>query len=75
MDWSGFGSDMGTGFGSIFMVISWILVITGIVYFMRITAAVTKREGCKQPASNILKRIYARGVLSKEEWDRMKRDF
>jgi putative membrane protein len=74
MDWSNFGSDIGFGFGSIFMVVSWILVITGIVYFMKIAAAGTKRGGYKEPASDILKRRYTRGEISKEECARMKRD-
>lgn len=60
-------------FGWIFMVISWVLVILGVVYLVRLVVG-TKGEGKEDTAVDILKKRYARGEISKEEFEEKKRD-
>jgi len=64
----------GTGFGWIFIVIFWILLILGIVYLVKYVAVSGKREEPKETALDILKKRYATGEISKEEFDRIKDD-
>ncbi len=62
----------GMGFGWIFMAIFRVLVIAGIVYLVKLVAV---RSGKKQDtALDILKKRYAGGELTKEEFDRMRDD-
>ncbi len=62
------------GFGWLFMTIFWILVILGIIYLVRKITASTKNEGREETALDILKKRYAKGEITKEEFDRMKED-
>ncbi len=77
MGWGGFGG-YGMGFvGWIFMLLFWGLVIVGIVlgvrWLLHQGRTGTNLEGADTPLE-ILKRRYAKGEISREEFDRMKQD-
>ena len=59
--------------GGIFMWLFWILLIGVIIYVL---VNVSKRQGSetKETPLDILKKRYARGEISKEEYERMKQD-
>ena len=71
MDWHGWG--MGGGWP--FMVLIWGLVIAAIVAAI---VTFTRRSGgndrSRESAMEILKKRYAKGELTKEEYDSMKKD-
>lgn len=73
MHWD-YGSGM--GFGWIFMVLFWALVILGIVYLLKLVSGGTKSEKQEEEdtALDILKKRYARGDISKEEFEEKKKD-
>ncbi len=71
MHWGDYG--WGMGFGWIFMIIFWGLVILGIVYLIQVVSKGTKKEDTETPL-DILKKRYARGEITKEEYERMKDD-
>lgn len=61
-------------FGGLFMVIFWVAVIVGIVLLVRSLASPEKSGGAGQePAVEILKKRYARGEISREEFETGKR--
>ena len=73
MDW---GSGMG-GFGFILNIVIWVAVIVGIVILVRWVAGFTKQKGQasqEDSALEILKKRYASGEISKEEFEQKKRD-
>jgi len=74
MYWGDFGMGWGMGFGWIFMVTFWILLILGIVYLIKYVAGGAKKEEPKETALDILKKRYASGEINKEEFDRIKDD-
>ena len=77
MGWGGFGG-YGMGFvGWIFMLLFWGLIIAGIVLGVRWLLHQGRTGTTPGEAGSpfdILKRRYARGEISKEEFDRMKQD-
>ncbi|GAB4535834.1 MAG: hypothetical protein Fur0020_03430 [Thermodesulfovibrionia bacterium] len=64
----------GYGFGGIFMILFWVLVIVGIVYLVKLIVGGTKTEERREDAIEILKKRYARGEISKEEFEEKKKD-
>ena len=64
----------GMGYGGFFMILFWVLVILGVVYIVQ--AAVRSRTGPEQKESplDVLKKRYARGEITKEEYEKMKDD-
>ncbi|OGO04715.1 MAG: hypothetical protein A2Y91_04300 [Chloroflexi bacterium RBG_13_54_8] len=77
----GYGNGMMGGFGGmwfmpILMVIFWGLVIWGIVALMRGVASPGNGGSSNQADSalEILKRRYARGEITKQEYEERKRD-
>jgi putative membrane protein len=72
MHWAG-GSGMG-GFGWIFMVIFWALVIWGIVTLVKSVMGSSKSEGTTESALDVLKKRYAIGEINKEEFEEKKKD-
>ena len=78
-DW-GYGHmfDYGFGFGWIFVLIVWALIIWAIIAFVR---AASGKGGSnwsthekEDYAMKILKERYAKGEITKEEFEKMKKD-
>ncbi len=66
---------MGLGyFGMIFMVLFLILAVLGFVYLVKLMAGRDKKNEQEETAEDILKKRYARGEISKEEFDGMKKE-
>lgn len=65
----------GFGYGGMFMWIIFLVVIGFLIYFM-VQAQKTKDQTPTQTESplDILKRRYAKGEISREEYERMKKD-
>ncbi|MHA2218826.1 MAG: SHOCT domain-containing protein [Candidatus Hodarchaeales archaeon] len=62
------------GFGWIFMILFWALVILGIAYLITYIAGRNRTESPKETALDILKKRYAQGEISKEELEVKKKD-
>jgi putative membrane protein len=77
--WVPWGFGVGTFFFMIpifLMLAFWIVVIIGIVYFIKWLIATGKGHEIKSEdtALDILRKRYAKGEISKEEFERMKQD-
>lgn len=72
MHWGDFGCGM--GFGWIGMVLFWGLVIAGIVYLVQTITGRSKKAGTDETPLDILKKRFARGEISKDDFERMKDD-
>jgi putative membrane protein len=64
------------GYGGMFMWLIWIVIAAVIIYFV---FNLSKRSGssidsAKESPIEILKRRYAKGEITKEEFDRIKRE-
>ncbi len=71
MNWGNYG--WGMGFGWIYMIVFWALVILGIAYIIKLIAGREVKDG-KESALDILKKRYAKGEITKEEYEKMKDD-
>ncbi len=73
MHWD-YGWGMGSGW--IFMVLFWALVILGVMYLLKLVSGGTKskKQEEEDTALDILKKRYARGEISTEEFDEKKKD-
>jgi putative membrane protein len=61
--------------GGIFMILFWVLVIVAIVLVVRYVARTSPgKQGRAEAPLDILKRRYAKGELTKEQFDQMKED-
>jgi len=80
MGWGGLGGYGGYGMGIVgwlFMLVFWGLIIAGLVLLIRWLwdrGSTSAGSGGGETPLEILKRRYARGEISKEEFDRMKQD-
>ncbi len=73
MHWD-YGWGIGLGLGWITMIIFWVLLILGIVYLVKLIARGSKKAEKEEAAFDILKKRYARGEISKEEFEKIKDD-
>ena len=64
----------GMGVGWFLMILFWALLILGIVYLVKMIAGGSKKEGKEETAIDILKIRYAKGEISKEEFEKIKDD-
>jgi uncharacterized membrane protein len=73
MNWS-----YGMGwFGWIFMIVFWIAVIAGVAILVRWITSQGERSrgpGSQDTAIDILKKRYAKGEITKEEYEQIKKD-
>jgi|WetSurMetagenome_2_1015567.scaffolds.fasta_scaffold180647_3 putative membrane protein len=69
-----YGLGMGFGFGWIFTILFWVLIILGIVYLVKVIAGGSKKDGQGETAFDILNKRYARGEITREEFEKMKAD-
>lgn len=83
MFWGNHG--WGMGFGWVFMVFFWVLVIAGVIYLIQLIAKGSKsgsqenREifsgvSREDSALDILKKRYARGEITKDEFEKLRDD-
>ncbi|GBE00444.1 hypothetical protein BMS3Abin07_02495 [bacterium BMS3Abin07] len=59
----------GFGFGSIFMILFWVILIIVAVYLVKMYFGKTRQEPGHETAEDVLKRRYAAGDISKEEFN------
>ena len=71
MHWTD-GWGMGFG-GGLFMILFWMFAIVGIVYLVKLVIVGTKEEDKSDTALEILKKRYAKGEISKEEFEEKKK--
>lgn len=74
-----FGWNFGFGFGWILVIISLILIVFGIIQLVRTMSGppennIQNTAVCDETALDALKRRYARGEISKDDFERMKRE-
>ncbi len=74
MHWGNYGWEWGMGFGWLFMIIFWILVILGIIYIIKMITVSAKKEDKEETSLEILKKRYAKGEITREEFETMRND-
>ena len=69
-------SDWGMGFGVVFMLLFWGLIIFGIVALIRCLLAQSSpgRDSRDKTPLEIVQERYARGEIDREEYEQKKRD-
>ncbi len=72
MQWGAYG--WGMGFGWLFMIIFWILVILGVAFIVQLVMRGGKGGGQGETPLDIVKKRYAKGEITKEEFERLKDD-
>lgn len=60
----------GFGFGWIFMALFWIMIIIAIGYLVRLVISDTREARVAESAEDILKKQYAYGNITKEEFQK-----
>lgn len=73
MYWDYYGR-WGMGFGWILVIAFWVLIILGIVLFIKTIVRGDRNPGGHESAIEILRKRYARGEISREEFEKMKDD-
>lgn len=68
-----FGWNFGFGFGWLIIVLSFVLIIFGIVQLVRMGYG-DRRSRPRESAYDILEKRYARGEISKDQFEAMKKD-
>jgi len=68
MHWGDVGGMGYGGFGWIFMILFWAMVILGIIYFIKQLSRCSKTTDGNESAEEILKKRYAAGDITTEEF-------
>ena len=71
--YGGYGAHWGW-VGPIMMALFWIAIIVGIVFLVRYFVRQGRQSGKEDSALEILRQRYARGEVSKEEYEEKRRD-
>ncbi len=78
MNGYGYGMMGGFGFGWIFMILWWVIIIVGVVALVRWLGGASfgtgRHEASSRQPLDILKERYARGEIGDEEYQKIKRD-
>ena len=78
MHWENYGWGMGHGWGMglgwLFMIAFWLLFILGVFYIIKLISSGGKRGPSEESPVDILKKRYAKGEISKEEFEKIKED-
>jgi putative membrane protein len=78
MHWGDYGWGMGFGWGMglgwLFFILFWVLIILGVVYFIKLISRGGRVKTEEETPLDILKRRYAKGEISKDEFERIKED-
>ncbi|TAJ80239.1 MAG: SHOCT domain-containing protein [Gallionellaceae bacterium] len=74
-DWGSFGW-WGMGFGMLFMLLFWVLIILGVAALIRwlMTQSAPSRGPRNKTPLEIVQERYARGEIDREEYEQKKRD-
>ncbi len=72
MSWGNYG--WGMGFGWFFMIILGVLIIAGFLYIVQAITSRYMRTDANETPIDILKKRFAKGEISKEDFERMKDD-
>lgn len=74
--WGDYG--WGMGFGWIVMLVFWVIVVAGLIFIVKGLVSGTGQTGKSETALDILKKRYARGEITHEEYvkarDELKKD-
>lgn len=62
------------GFGGLFMIVFWVAIIYGIIWFQRRESASTANSATGSKALEILKERYAKSEITKHQFEEMKKD-
>lgn len=62
------------GYGGVFMWIIFLVLIGFVIYFVLRGEKWMKRGGSEETALDILKKRYAKGEITKQEYDRVKKE-
>ncbi len=65
---------MGFGFGALGMILFWVVILVGIAYLVKYMVSQDKPRGEISSPVEILKRRYASGEISKEEYKQLMND-
>ena len=70
------GGGWGMGFGGVFMIVFWIVIVVGVVLLVKSLAGQSSAD--KGPAArtpiDVLRERYARGEIDREEFEQKRRD-
>lgn len=73
MHWGNVGMGVGGfGFGWIFMILFWALVILGVIYLVKQLFTGSRTGAAEDSAEDILKKRYAAGEITRDEYNEKK---
>ncbi len=66
--------NFGMGFGFIFMILFWGLLLGGVVWLITALTSSAKSQGKENSPLTLLKKRYVKGEISKEEYEEMREE-
>ncbi len=70
MHWGNYGWGMGLGW--IYMIVFWAAIFTAVVYLVNLVERKSGSEISHQTPLDMIKRRFAQGEITREEFERMK---